>query len=80
MLQHTSVYCLCRNCFFFHNDLAWFSFYANPSYNRRYPTLRNLCAPYIKTSHFRQSIDYHGPALWNSMPYEIKAIENPNTF
>ena len=65
---------------FFHNDLTWFSFYANPSYNTRYSTLRNLRVPYIRTSHSRQSIDYLGPVLWNSMPVEIKKVENPNTF
>ena len=57
---------------FFHNDLARFSFYANPSYNTRYSSLRILCVPYIRTSHSRQSIDYLGPDLWNSMPLEIK--------
>ena len=65
---------------FFHNDLAWFGFYAHPSYNTRYFTLRNLCFPYIRASHSRQSIDYFGPVLWNSMPFEIKTVENPNTF
>ena len=81
--ENASVYiCLLfvYKMLFFHNDLTWFSFYANPSYNTRYSTLRNLRVPYIRTSHSRQSIDYLGPVLWNSMPLEIKKVENPNTF
>ena len=64
---------------FLHNDLAWFSFYPNPSYKTRYFSSRNLCVPYIRISHSRQSIDYPGPVPLNSMPFEIKAVENPNT-
>ena len=65
---------------FFHNDLAWFSFYASQSLNARYSILRNLCVPYISNSYSRQTIDYHGPILWNSILFETKAIENLNTF
>ena len=64
----------------FHICLALFSFYANPSYNSRYSILRNLCFPNIRISQSRQSIDYLGPAFLNSMPFEIKEVEDPSTF
>ena len=72
--------CVCRLCInFFQNVLAWFNLYANPSYNTKYSTLRSLCVPFIRHSHSNKYIDCLGPVLWNSMPFEIKAVENSNT-
>ena len=73
------VFIVCVQNVVFHYDSAWFSFYATPSYNTRYSTLRKLCVPYIRASHSMQPIDYLGPVLWNSMPFEFKVVENPNT-
>ena len=50
------------------------------SYNSKYSILRKLCLRNIRISQSRQSIDYLGPALLNSMPFEIKEVENPSTF
>ena len=68
--ENASIYmCLLfvNQMVFFHNVSAWFSFYAHPSSNTRYPTLHNLYVSYIGTSHSGQSIDFLGRILWNSM-------------
>ena len=82
-LENASIFVcmlLVYKILFFHNDLAWLSFYLNAGYSTGYSTLRNLCVPFISTTHYRQSIDYLCPVLWNSMPFEMKTVENLNTF
>ena len=64
----------------FHNFIVWFNFNAIPNCNTRYSIMRNLCVPFNRICHTSQSIDYLGSVLWKFMSFEIKTVENPNTF
>ena len=71
---------LVHQYFLYHRYLQWFEAYVNQNYFTRYSAVRNLSAPLIRTSHSRQSIDYPGSTLLNSLPDQLKHIENPFTF
>ena len=66
--------------YFYHTYLEWFEAYVNQHYLTRYSAQRNLSVLPIRTSHSRQSIDYTGSTLWNSLPDQLKRFENPITF
>ena len=65
---------------YFQERQNWFRFYCNISYRTRSSHTRNLEIPFFRTNHSRQSILYIGPKNWNSLPTEIRSIEDFNNF
>ena len=58
----------------------WFAYYDNVYYHTRLSRRNNLIVPFARTNNSRQSITYAGPSTWNSIPDDLKIIDNYDRF
>ena len=48
--------------------------------NLRSVTNDDLAVPFAKTNYFQKSFSVEGAYIWNSLPTDVKQIQNINTF
>ena len=58
----------------------FFNIYNSEDHNTRRNNSNSLPVPNILTTHSRQSIRWMGCKVWNSLPIELRTLQNYNTF
>ena len=58
----------------------WFAYYDNAHHNTKLSRRNNLIVPYARTNDSILSLNYAGPSIWNSIPEDLKVIDNYDRF